>query len=57
MALSPADFPAPVAPAIKRWGIAARSVTNGWPIASLPSASVSGPLPSVNSLERGSPGA
>ena len=52
IALSPADLPAPVAPATRRCGIDARSATAGWPIASRPSARASGAFDSLNSFER-----
>ena len=52
IALSPADLPAPVAPATRRCGIDARSATAGWPIASRPRARASGAFDSLNSLER-----
>ena len=41
MPLRPTDLPVPVDPAMSRWGIVARSVTNGSPWMVLPSASVS----------------
>ena len=40
-ALIQTDLPLPVAPAIRRWGISARSVLKGSPEAVLPSASMS----------------
>ena len=42
MAVIQTDFPEPVAPAIKRWGIRARSATTGCPETSRPSAIASG---------------
>ena len=36
MAFKQTDLPVPVRPAIKRWGISARSKTIGWPLTSLP---------------------
>ena len=41
IALIATDLPLPVAPAISRCGMRARSPTTGWPAVSLPSASVS----------------
>ena len=40
MALRPTLLPLPVAPAMSRWGILARSVTTGAPMMSLPRARV-----------------
>ena len=41
MAFTLTDLPEPVEPAMSRWGIVARSLTNGSPWMVLPSASVS----------------
>ena len=38
MVLTPTDFPEPVVPATRRWGISARSATTGLPVTSTPSA-------------------
>ena len=51
MALMHTLLPEPVAPAISRWGISARSTAIGWPDTSSPRAMASGEMIALNALD------